>query len=200
MAWQPTKPLSTDNVSAGPAVLTGNWVALQNIIGIDHVTFAAAANQQGKHRKVTFPVQAAAPPFLAGELGLYNLPLANAATTRNQLFIHKQLFIGTENIPFAASIRDNKTLVNIGNDGYTYLPSGIIIKWGRVELMGPAVPAVVNYNVPGDLGPAITREFCITSTMIGADPSAVSVSTPALGTLNCYGTDGRNVYWMIIGV
>ena len=73
--------------------------------------------------------QVAAPSFSGGNDGLYTL---NYPTTMlNEMYIHKQVAGGgTAEIPFTASILSQGTYPPlINSDGFSYLPSGIILRW-----------------------------------------------------------------------
>lgn len=100
-----------------------NFSVIDTAFTVDHVACNTAG--QGKHNKVTFPVQGAAPVFAATEEGLYNKLVSGVA----ELFVHKQSLAGTKEIPFTQSILSTVT-PTIGDGGWTYLPSGIHISWG----------------------------------------------------------------------
>jgi len=105
-----------------PQILT-NFAAIKTLIDVNHVTFDAAG--EGKHKFITLPVQAAA-PVLTTDNGLYNKNYAG--TTKNETYIHNQTFAGTSDIPFTASILSTSNPVS-ADDGWTYLPSGILLRW-----------------------------------------------------------------------
>jgi hypothetical protein len=113
------------NVTRDP--IRNNFQLIQNAFGgiADHIDLGIA--DQGKHAKVTLPVQAIAPAFIAGEEGLYNL---NIVGIGNELFVHKQINGGTNDIPFTQSILSTNATPTTGTQAYTYLPSGIILAWG----------------------------------------------------------------------
>lgn len=93
---------------------------------VDHQEFNSGANS-GKHNKVTMPQQGAAPAaFAANEMGLF--VINSVATGLSEMYMRRA---PSTDIPitesnFAGSVP--------GTDGYAYLPSGILLKWGnRVE-------------------------------------------------------------------
>lgn len=199
MSWQVNKPLSSDLVSAGPAVLTGNWSAIQNIIGVDHETFTAAAGIQGKHKKVTFPPQASSPTFAANEQGLYNREFNNGTTTNQQLYVRKQIFGGTERIPLTASVRDQDTLTNITTTGWTYLASGILLKWTNVTVPLPAGQATFDMNGGGKLGPNFQKIFNVVGSLASNTAGTFSIET-ATPNITVYSPGGQSVRVLVIGV
>ncbi len=124
-------PLSTDPINQTQAPIRTNFESIRALIGVNHVDFADADN--GKHKFVTFPLQVAAPVFLAGEIGLYNKVAIAPFGTFNELFIHKLTTQGTAtaDIPFTASILSTSNPLPTNAVGWTYLPSGIIFQWGN---------------------------------------------------------------------
>jgi len=97
-----------------------NFTTLQSAIGINHVVPFTAANY-GKHSKVDITAKATHDLVAATQLLLYNF--VNPTTTTNELYIKKAGALGVAGIPFTAA-----TLA--ANNGWTYLPSGLLMKWG----------------------------------------------------------------------
>lgn len=147
-------PQGTQKISATQSPINANFQAINELVNIDHLTFNTGA-EIGKHKKTTFPAQAAAPAFLAGEEGLYNLsytPPASAA--KNELYVHKQTLAGTADIPFTASVLSN-TAPTDGMQGWSYLPSGLLIKW-----TGVAGTGLTTFTFPA-AAPTFTKIFAI---------------------------------------
>lgn len=130
-----------------------NFLTINNAFQIDHVAYVNAADiNNGKHNKVTLPVQAAVPAFIGVEDGLYNkVPAAPFPLTGiSELFIHKQRnqAPGNVDIPFTASILSTATPA-VNSNGWTYLPSGLLLKWGTVPLI--ASPQTIVYPVAANI-------------------------------------------------
>ena len=73
MAYTSNVPLSTDRFKDSQPVLLNNFMEIASLVAVNHEAFNLP--DQGKHKFVTMPVQAAAPPvgaFVAGETGFYN--------------------------------------------------------------------------------------------------------------------------------
>ena len=121
---------ASDKLKDSQPQLLGNFQAIKTLIDVNHVTFDDPSGNQGKHHKVSFPVQSPAPTFAAGEQGLYNLNYNNNLNTQNELFVHKLVNggTGTSDIPFTASIM-SQGAVSQNMVGWTYLPSGILLRW-----------------------------------------------------------------------
>lgn len=130
MAWQQNKPEATDQLSQSQTDLQGNFQALDTWIQVDHALPGSA--NSGKHNKVSFPVQSPAPTFVAGQYGLYNF--LDPITTTNQLYI---TYPDGSFVPMTAAGLST-------NPGWTYLPSGILVKWGGAS---PTGEQTVNYPV-----------------------------------------------------
>lgn len=93
---------------------------------VDHQEFNSGGNS-GKHNKVTMPQQPAAPPaFLANEMGFY--VTNNISTAQSEIFIRRA---PNTDIPFTAG---SNSL-----NGWCYLPSGVLIKWGSHDWTNPAI-------------------------------------------------------------
>lgn len=151
--YNPLIPQPTDQLSISQGDLLDNFQALQALIDVNHVDFASG--DEGKHKWVTFPVQVAAPAFAPGEVGLYNkLPAAPFPLTGvDELFIQKSN--GT-NIPMTASQQ--------ATPGWTYLPSGILLKWGNAT----ALPGSNTFTFPAAATiPAFANIFAFYLTPIG---------------------------------
>ncbi len=160
MAYNPNIPQSTDALSQSQLDLLANFQALQTLIDVNHVDFASG--DQGKHKWVTFPVQAGAPGFGAGEDGLFNLPYNNNTSTVNELFVHKQTAAGTSNIPSTCSILSQSTPGN-NSGGFTFLPSGILLKWVTTG----ATTGLTTVTLTG-AAPTFTAIFSVILTPVGA--------------------------------
>jgi len=122
-------PESYNTLAQTQLLIKNNFIFINDGFAFDHVEFNSTG--AGKHNKITFPVQAAAPVFVdAGDLGLFSL--LNATTTKNELNVYKANGVGANfvNVPFTASILSN-SVPGPGTAGWSYLPSGLIIQWGK---------------------------------------------------------------------
>lgn len=137
MAYDANIPQPNDQLKDSQADLLANFQAIKALIDINHDTFGSPT--EGKHKFVSFPVQTPVPTFSAGEDGLYNR--LYAVTNKNELFSHIQTFAGTSNIPSTASILGQAT-PGASTNGWTYLPSGILMHWGLFSGNGSATVTV----------------------------------------------------------
>lgn len=126
MALNINIPQANQTLSITQPLILNNFNAINTAFAVDHVNFNDAG--QGKHNKITFPVQVLPIVIAVGDLALYSL--LNATTTKNELNVYKANNAGYVNVPFTASILSNSAPIQDG-DGWSYLPSGLIIQWGN---------------------------------------------------------------------
>jgi len=160
--YNPNIPQPTDLLSVSQGNLLNNFGALQALIDVNHVDFAATG--AGKHKWVTLPLQGATPPagagFIAGELGLYNA--AYALTTQNELFINKTNQATVVQVPATASVLSANSAPAQGSPGWTLLPSGIVLRWGNFT--GFTGLATVTLSTSAANGPALTQILTVQVT------------------------------------
>lgn len=101
------------------------------------------------------PVQSSAPAFSTSTDYIYML--AYATTSTNELFVHKQTTAGLSEVPFTASKMSNNAAASCDN-GWTYLPSGLLIKWGTVA--AAANPVSITPTATSG-GPNFSRVFTV---------------------------------------
>ena len=126
-------PLSGQTLGNTRVAINTNFSVISTAFEVDHVAYNAPLAQQGKHNKVTMPIQAASPATNASEVALFSRTSTLSA------------------IPEMAFRRDNNgtviefTSALAANEGWTRLPSGILLKWGRVS---PGVAGLSAYTYP----------------------------------------------------
>lgn len=128
MAYTPNIPNAGDVIADSQPQLKGNFQAVKQLIDVNHGTFGSA--NEGKHHKVSFPVQSPTPTFSAGDLGLYSF--LNPTTNKNELYCHKIQNATTAEVPLTASILSSATPAQ-DTGGWTYLPSGIYMSFGSAN-------------------------------------------------------------------
>lgn len=196
MAYQANIPQASDSLSQSQSDIQNNFGAIQTLVNIDHVDFAST--DQGKHKKVTFPLQGAAPAFSIGEIGLYNLNYAN--TGFNELFLTNSSGVS---YPITAARTSTSP---IATSGWTYLASGMLMIWGQSTIVAGGTITVDYSSVPGFPGfsvtvalPQLTRVTATTSSnYVTVAPTAV----PNLTQFRAFSSTGQNnvvFAWMTIG-
>ncbi len=200
MPYQNNIPKSTDQLSQSQSDILNNFATLDTWVNVDHGGLNAAAGLQGTHFKVSMPVQGAAPvfPTPGTTTGFFTINSGALITNKSETYVHKQRQ-GVANgvdIPMTASILSN----NAGPGsiaGWTYLPSGILLKWGTASGI-TAAGGNINVNTGGDLGPnfnAILNVQCTPANLIGA---TVFV-TWAGPNINIRSSVTQNIAFFIVG-
>lgn len=179
MGYNPNIPQSTDILSQSQGDILGNFQALDVWVVVDHVDFGSP--DEGKHNKVTFVVQSPAPSFLGGEIGLYNF--LSPLTGVDELYIANQAGITTQ-----LSASTLSTNANPGNNvsGWTYLPSGILLKWGNGNANG-------NTAITFPVGPTIPVFTNVMSMQISTFANS-AVDTDTFVRLSAFTNVGFNVF------
>lgn len=107
-------PQSTDQISQSQSLLLQNFQSIKLLVDQNHGDFSTGL--AGQHTYVQIP-QTVVPGVTPNEVGLYNVQLNSV----NQMWIRKA--DGTPDVPITAS--------NQAQQGWAYLPSGILLKWGN---------------------------------------------------------------------
>lgn len=123
MAYQENIPQGTDRISKSQADILGNFTAL-----------APFGNGY-----VDLTVQNPAPTFPGTDTGIY--AFLDTDTGVSETYINKYTVDAPSEVPFSASIMSYTAMAGCGN-GWSYLPSGLLIKWGTV-----AVAAGTSVNI-----------------------------------------------------
>lgn len=121
MAYQANIPLSSDKFKDSQSDINGNFQAIKTLIDVNHETFGASG--EGKHKWVALPVQGSAPTTAAGEVAIYS--------TTSSLTGVPELSIRAESAGTAFEF----TSKTEGTNGWTRLPSGILLKWGTTSTL-----------------------------------------------------------------
>lgn len=158
-----------------------NFTTIDTAFSVDHVPYNDGSGGQGKHNKVSFPVQAPAPTFAATEVGLYNF--LNTTTAKNELYVHKITGATTVDIPITASTLSAASAPASLASYWTYIPSGFI------EIKGVFTGSGLQTVTFSGVGiPTLTQVTGVYTQVITgggtADPniSVAFIDTPTVGT------------------
>lgn len=156
MVYTANVPQATQTFQATQAPINANFQGIQTLVGINHVQFDLA--DQGKHKWVSMPIQAANPGTLATEMALYTK--TSTLSTVPEMFIQRA----------DASVVEFTSALN-SSVGWTRLPSGILIKWGNASANGNTV-----YAYPtGATIPVFTNVFSVSITTEDASATDANV-------------------------
>lgn len=170
-------PQSAQTLGTTQPLIRTNFSTIDTAFSVDHVSYNLGG--QGKHNKVTFPVQGSAPSFLAGEFGLYN-------------------FGGALVVANSAGALGNLTGGLITATGWSYWPTGALVKWGQITSGAGGVQ-----TFSASQGPAFTNQYAMQLT--NASVSTATTFTlvtlgPANGfTINISDLAGGAFQYFIIG-
>lgn len=132
MPYNQNIPQPADQISDSQNDLLNNFGSIYTLVNVNHVTFDDP--NQGKHAFVEMPQQAMAPVTALGEVGLYCL--ASAYGAGSPTLVYRKENSGAQ-VEIASA--------NLANPGWTFLPSGLLIKWGAGNAVAANGGAVVVY-------------------------------------------------------
>lgn len=115
-------PQPTDKLSQSQADILSNFQAINTLVSVNHGTFGAA--DEGKHKFVQLPQQGSDTTTAAAEVALY---AKNDTDTGNTELFFRRPSNGAVISTTAASFTAN---------GWTMLPSGIMLQWGSATMGG----------------------------------------------------------------
>lgn len=115
MAYNENIPKASQNPSQSQGQILDNFLEINTAFNTNHGNFNAG--NQGKHSFLQMPEQSSPPPTGANEMALYTKE--SSLTSLAEMFIRREN--GTE-IEFTSSLG--------AANGWTRLPSGILLKWG----------------------------------------------------------------------
>ncbi len=176
MAYNNAIPNATDRITDSQQPLKDNFASISTFVGINHVQFDDASGGQGKHKWLAMPVQSPAPTgsFLAGEVGMYSF--ADTITLKNELYVNKTNQVTVTQIPATASSLSIKSAAVPADPGWTYLPSGILLRFGVVS-GGPGTGLVTSvFNTGVGISPAFNNLLSMQLTLINSSTSDVDIA------------------------
>lgn len=202
MPYTANIPQATDRMADSQLPILNNFIAIDTVVSVDHVTFDDATGGQGKHDRATFPRRTVAP--IDPVTGATEVTLFSKVSTLGAL--ETELFFAREN---AGSIVEFTSL-GASPSGWSYLPSGLLMKWdvtaaavsGQTNIVfsvGATIPAFTAiYNIvpfvfspaAGDvdsavrltaMGPLDFDVYVSNRTTTGAAATATKIRFIALG-------------------
>lgn len=205
MAYNSAIPQATDRISQSQLDLLNNFIEINTLVGVNHVGFNVA--DQGKHNFIQIPTAVPSKTTAAAEVALYS---NNDATTGNPaLFFQKQSlaadsgysFTEYENTANSSAVAGAATILgNAPGKGWTRLPSGILMKWGR----GVATTSNRLYDVTAiSGGPAFTQALFAVQLTDNGNTVTVhlgTVQTVAPWGFNASASANTNFSFLCIGI
>jgi hypothetical protein len=150
-----------------------NFATIATAFAIDHVDYNIA--QQGMHNQVTMPRQVGDSATAGNNVALY--AKLNAAGSETALFFRKQ----TNGVIYDFT----SSLQNL--NGWTRLPSGILLKWGQFNANAGAT-TTINYPVGAGI-PVFTAIYNVQCTSLngaGAGTQAPQLTNLLVGSFDIF--------------
>lgn len=151
MPYDKDTPASiNETFSVSQPKIAANFNAIKDLVDQDHETFGAA--NEGKHKQVTMPAQAAASTTTASERAIYCKNNAAAAPA---------LWIQDAGVGAPADGIDFTTAIKAA-EGFTTLPSGIMFIWGSINIPGGTQAATATFVNTGFPNAVFTIQATVT--------------------------------------
>jgi hypothetical protein len=185
MAYISTVPLPGQRIRDTQSPINNNFIDIPTLIQINHVGFDSP--DAGKHKFITF-VDNPAPLAVAGnELGLWNE--SYVTSSRQELFLKR---------PIGADVPITGALLQ-ANNGFSWLPSGLLKKWGTATLDGAGAFPINWSFAPAFVGtPFILMLTYATNAIVPTSAVRYNGAFTATGT-TVNGTIGMAFDWLVIG-
>ena len=136
-------------------------------------------------------------------MGWYNY--ISPTTGYNELYVHKITLAGTgtQDLPVTGSIVSTTAVPTSGMNGWTFIPSGLILKWGSMNVGATSLQTIIfptGANIP-----AFTYCFNVSVTGFASDGTATYASLASFtnlqfqASLSTLGSGTNSIYYIAIG-
>lgn len=190
MSYNPGVPTANQTFKETQGPINTNFTIANTAFGVDHVNFATNANQ-GMHNKVTLVTTTDPAAVVQGPI-VYSKSIGG----KQEIFFRQSTTDGSSIV----QLTDMANAVTGGtSNGSTFIPGGIIIKWGQFTTA--ANPHTVTYTA---LVPAISA-FPTNTLMVQLTPINTGgvgnyrVSTANATTFVVNAPTGSSFYFLAIG-
>lgn len=195
MPYNANIPQATDKISTSQNDILNNFQTINTWVNVDHGGLNGAVGIQGAHLKVSLPLGPNPPTnmFNANANGFF-CAAGSFVPAIQQTYAYIQVQgPANRSIPFTESILATNAAPANATSGWTYLPSGIILKWGTSPV------GLINVNSGGVLGPNFSSLFSFVCSSNGAPQQTfiVAVGLPNVTVTGSVG--GGAVFWQAIG-
>lgn len=191
MPYQQNIPRPTDQLNNSQGDIQGNFLEIYNWVAINHEQFDTA--NAGKHTQVTLPINPAPTPTAIGEANIYSR--TSTLTTNTELTWQRD--------SNGAVIEWTGLLAN--QNGWTRLPSGILMKWGFANSTGTGF--TLNYPVAATIPVFVGFPYIVQVTPYSGSATGitVTVNNAAFFTVNTFQTNlatpsASPFYYLAIGI
>lgn len=204
MVYQPGIPTGTVYLDQDYLNIQGNFQQLDTSFGIDHLPFSNTSGQNGYHTSIHFNPQSTGvpnyPPTVPATTPGYGQVFA--VTDTDGISADTQLYwlSGAGNL--AALTRNFQP--KQANNGYTFLPGGLILQWGVTAIAPlatvPIVFATANKTFPVSIFNVQVTPIRPAGGSFTTNFSVTNVTTAGFTIVNGDGTGtALGFYWQAIG-
>lgn len=120
-------PNASDKLKNSQPQIKANFTDLQTYLTVNHTAIDGTADQ-GKHKVISMPAQAAtpgSPPLDGTDIGLFAKVWATTAAN--------ELFLRTDG-PTYTPLTGNYLLFSALRDAWMFLPGGVLVKWNTIAV------------------------------------------------------------------
>lgn len=209
MAYSNTIPAATDQLNDSQQDILNNFIAIHQLIGVNHVDFNLGA-ESGKHTEVTLPYNGAPTATGPNEASILSgaSPYSSFIVGNNgSLFWKAQN--NTATIPMTVGYYIPPAAVADPVEGFTFLPSGLLLKFGRTATLS-GLNQVITYPVAVGTTPVFTLlpfMILVSPFANSANPRILNVNsfTQTTITVSIFDTNGApaggvGVFYLAIGI
>lgn len=207
MPYQQNKPAANDQLNDSQGDIQGNFLEIFNWVAVNHGQFDTA--NVGKHTQVTLPYAAVLTPPAANEAVIYSAisPYSSLIAGNNGALFWKSQN-NTATIPLTVGYFTPPALPADAVEGFTFLPSGLLIKFGRVAAR-TGLSQMITYPLAPGTTPAFTAfpfMVMVFPFSIAGNPRIVNVNTfnTTTITVSIYDTNGApatsSLFYIAIGI
>lgn len=203
MAFNPSIPQPTDNISTSQGQLLSNNQALNNVFFVDHVTFSDTTVEKGYHKVIHLTIQAVNPAFSGKSLVFSK----NYTTDATVPATDTQLFHISGNGAFSQLTGDSQAV-----NGWQWI-GGVLLQWGFVSqslTSGTTLGTVTFKTRAAGCIPFPTQCFMVTTTGVQTSPNpsseiGISINSSTLSATkfdwvaNSNSNQYKGFYWMAVG-
>lgn len=173
------------------AAVNNNFTNYFNAFSVNHVQpNGDGTYPQGKHKFSEYVVQAMSPATSNAEVAEYSRAISGVA----QLFLQK-----ANQLAGASDIQMSRvdTGALSANPGYSFLPGGTMIQWGRDAFTGTALAKTVTFPIPFTANIFTVYAFPVGFNNIFHGDS--ETLTDVIISRNTGTGSGQNFWWLAIG-
>lgn len=188
MSYNPSIPLADDLMSESQGQILTNFGQLNTIFDQDHVTYDdVTAVNRGKHNQSTYPDSSSDPNPALNELALYSKDVGG----------NSRLFLQQENSGTVIQLSGIDPLIAVA--GFTFLPGGVLLQWGKEVSPGTSGTVTLPVAFPTTV---FSINFGVIRTSSTSDQNVYVDDAFAIGLSDFHYTStssNNDFFWSAIG-